>query len=129
MGDLATPEGSNTLQITLYGTVRGRLVRGLLHAYAELTYHLELTTAIDGDTPWRKMKQDFFAWRKARVEEQESVLLSLRSAGFIVAAPPRLQIAKTSSGRQVYDPMLISAMAAEYSRAGVKAFGLMGGPT
>lgn len=116
----------DSLTITLYGSVRGKSVAALAHAYCLTIMKLSLAPAAE-NAPWKVpgKHQDMFTWRKAMVAERdelERTLADLFNGEPIAVGDVVWPL--TSEGRSVYDPATASVVARNYAMFVVKALGL-----
>lgn len=114
--------------IRLHGSVRGKTVASLCHAYALTEIKLSLPGAVT-NAPWRTTRkpQDYFAWRKALVIERNEIRLTL--VDLFNGTPIEVGMPKWPlvNGVAAYNPDLATSISQEYARACVKALGLTDG--
>lgn len=115
----------NSMTIVLHGSVRGKTVASIAHAYALTHAKLALPYAAD-NAPWKikGKNQDMFTWRRALVEEQNALRLTL--TGLFSGPPiePGIPVWQLHDGRAIYSPELANSIAQQYARNTVKFLGL-----
>jgi hypothetical protein len=121
------PKMVASLVVYLFGTVRGKVVASLAHAYALAEFKLTLPPATE-NAPWRNSAkpQDYFEWRRSVVEERDALRLTL--AGILHSDPiaPDRPAWPLSRGVSLYNPELANAIAQQYARWTCKIMGLGG---
>ncbi len=126
MDDLAKPVAPDVLTIRLQGTIRGKTVASLAHAYAMTEIKMALPPAVE-NAPWRThggKDHDYFKWRKAMVEEHRA--LELVMADLLGGEPVKVGAITwpVSGGKATYMSELATSTAQAYARTIVKALGL-----
>lgn len=120
-----TPDLEQVVTIRLYGSVRGKTIASIAHAFALAEFKLSLNPAAT-NAPWRlgTAAQDYFVWRKSVVEEKRALEATLRDllGGQII--DPGVPTWPVVRGVQQYEPAVASDVAKAYARGIVKACGL-----
>lgn len=112
--------------VILWGSVRGKVVASIAHAYALTAMKLTLPPSSD-NAPWRiaGKPQDYFKWRKAMVEENHMLQHTLNNL-FAGQAPLPGKIEwPRANGTAQYVPELANGIAQDYAKLMVKTLGLM----
>lgn len=121
---------SGALTIQLFGTVRGKVVASLAHAYALSVMKLALAPATR-NAPWRPeggKPQDYFAWRKNVVNECSELEVTLSSLLGGSVPPMESPQWPLSGGYMHYDTKLAGMISQEYAKMFVRMMGLANDP-